>query len=128
MTIITEAKKGEMAEKDEIFRESLPTLEIRFDWMSRFMEESNPYAGLSSIKEWLEEVELLVGNLEQGKPALFPVSALNARATTKANKTANTTKDNGDDHRRCQHQPQRPGRDIHDGDAPVPFGRLFDDR
>jgi predicted esterase len=73
---LEEAQKEEMAEKDEIFRESLPTLEIRFDWMSRFMEESNPYAALDSIKEWLEEVELLVDNLEQGKPALFPPGSI----------------------------------------------------
>lgn len=58
--------------KNEAFLASLPTLEIRFDWIRRFMDEAPPFADIAQVDEWHDEVELLSMNIAEGKPALFP--------------------------------------------------------
>lgn len=68
---ITEVKKGELYSKDLIFRESLPTLEIRSEWIKRFMEEANPFADIQDIDQWYKESIHLFDNLNEEKPALF---------------------------------------------------------
>lgn len=68
---IVEIKKGDLYAKDLRFRESLPTLEIRIDWIQEYMEQAPPFAEFDSMKEWYEELELLFKNVDEGKPALF---------------------------------------------------------
>lgn len=66
-----ELKKGELYTKDPIFRESLPTFEIRLEWIKEFMKEAQPFADISYLKLWHDETNTLLKNIEEGKPALF---------------------------------------------------------
>ncbi len=68
---IAEIKKGDLYAKNSRFRESLPTLEIRIDWIQEYMKQAPPFAEFDSMKEWYEEIELLFKNVDEGKPALF---------------------------------------------------------
>ena len=68
---IAEIKKGDLYAKNLRFRESLPTLEIRIDWIQEYMKQAPPFAKFDSMKEWYEEIELLFKNVDEGKPALF---------------------------------------------------------
>ncbi len=68
---LDEIKKGEVAQKDEVFRESLPTLEIRLQWIEEFMADAPPFAPLDRIEQWNEEMNDLFKSVEDGKPALF---------------------------------------------------------
>lgn len=68
---IAEIKKGDLYAKNLRFRESLPTLEIRIDWIQEYMKQAPPFAEFDSMKEWYEEIELLFKNVDEGKPALF---------------------------------------------------------
>jgi hypothetical protein len=68
---IDEIKKGEIYQKDEIFRESLPTLEIRLQWIREFAAEAPSFAPLDQLEQWNEELNDLFKSVEDGKPALF---------------------------------------------------------
>ena len=68
---LDEIKKGEIYQKDEVFRESLPTLEIRLKWIREFAAEAPPFAPLDRLEQWNEELNDLFKNVEEGKPALF---------------------------------------------------------
>lgn len=68
---ITEIKKGELYSKDMIFRESLPTLEKRLEWIKQFMEEAHPFADIQYLNEWHQESTFLFDNINARKPALF---------------------------------------------------------
>jgi predicted esterase len=67
-----EAKKSELYVEDEKFRNSLPNLEIRFDWIEDYMKNAPPHTGFASIDEWMDEVKTLIENIDEGKPAFFP--------------------------------------------------------
>jgi len=69
---ILEAKGSEAFLKDERFKESLPTLEIRLEWIREFMESPSRFSDIRELKNWFEEVDLLLKNVEEKKPALFP--------------------------------------------------------
>jgi hypothetical protein len=69
---IAEIKKGEPFANDVVFRESLPTLEIRLQWMRDFMEKSPPFADLESVQQWNLDIKDLFKLVEEVKPALFP--------------------------------------------------------
>jgi pimeloyl-ACP methyl ester carboxylesterase len=69
---IAELKKGDPYAKDVIFRESLPTLEVRLEWVREFMEKSPPFAGLESVQQWNQDVNELFKLVDKAKPALFP--------------------------------------------------------
>ena len=69
---IAEAKKGDLYAKDAVFRESLPTLEIRLLWTEEFMKSADPYADIDPLRRWNEEIKELLRNVEAGRPALFP--------------------------------------------------------
>jgi predicted esterase len=71
-----EAKKGKLFEEDERFRNSMPNLEIRFDWIRDYMEKAPPHTGIASIDEWMEEVKTLVESVEKGNPAFFPLGSV----------------------------------------------------
>jgi len=71
-----EAKKGKLFEENERFRNSMPNLEIRFDWIRDYMEKAPPHTGIVSIDEWMEEVKTLVESVEEGKPAFFPLGSV----------------------------------------------------
>jgi len=69
---LDEVKKGELYAKDAVFRESLPTVEVRLQWTEEFMKSADPYADIESVRKWDEEIKELLGRLEAGEPALFP--------------------------------------------------------
>jgi pimeloyl-ACP methyl ester carboxylesterase len=69
---MADIKKGEPYAKDPVFRESLPTLEVRFQWIRDFMEKSPPFADLESIQQWNLDIKDLFKLAEVAKPALFP--------------------------------------------------------
>jgi len=69
---LTDIKKGESFAKDPVFRESLPTLEIRLQWIQEFMKKSPPFADLESVQQWNLDIKDLFKLVEEGKPALFP--------------------------------------------------------
>ncbi len=71
-----EAKKSDLHAEDEKFRNSMPNLEIRFDWIQGYMEEAPPHMGIASIDEWMDEVETLIERIEEGKPAFFPLDSV----------------------------------------------------
>lgn len=68
---IAEIKKGEPFAKDTVFRESLPTLEIRLQWVRDFMENSPPFADLDRVQQWVLDIKDLFRLVEEAKPALF---------------------------------------------------------
>jgi pimeloyl-ACP methyl ester carboxylesterase len=69
---IADIKKGEPFANDVVFRESLPTLEIRLQWLRDFMEKSPPFADLESVQQWNLDIKDLFKLVEDAKPALFP--------------------------------------------------------
>jgi predicted esterase len=73
---LSELKAGEFAGKDTVFRESLPTLEIRLQWIQEFMEKSPPYADLQRVQQWNQDIVDLFRKLDDGQPALFPTGRI----------------------------------------------------
>lgn len=71
-----EVKKSELYTKDEKFRKSLSNLEIRFDWIKEYMDEAPPFIGIDPIEEWHDEIKTLYKNIDEGKPALFPLGSI----------------------------------------------------
>ena len=69
---LAEIKKGDLFQKDAIFRESLPTLEIRMQWIKELTENPAPLIDVESLHQWEEETRELFKIVEEGKPALFP--------------------------------------------------------
>jgi len=69
---LSEIKKGDLYLRDAIFRESLPSLEIRLQWVRQLMEDPAPFVDLESLGDWNQEMKELFKNVEEGKPALFP--------------------------------------------------------
>jgi len=68
---LEEVKSKDIFQKDPRFKESIPTLLIRFEWIEKFMKDSPPFAEVSSLDQWHEELSLLLKNVDEGKPALF---------------------------------------------------------
>jgi predicted esterase len=68
---IADIKKGEPFAKDVRFRESLPTLEVRLQWVRDFMEKSPPFADLDRVQQWIFEVKDLFKLAEEEKPTLL---------------------------------------------------------
>ena len=71
-----EAKKSDRYAEDEKFRNSLPNLEARFEWIDEFMEKAPPHMGIAAIDEWMDEVETLVERISEGEPAFFPLGSV----------------------------------------------------
>jgi predicted esterase len=69
---LAEVKKGELFLKDAVFRDSLPTLEIRLQWIKKLMDDPAPFVDLQSLREWNQDMEDLIEEVDKGKPALFP--------------------------------------------------------
>lgn len=69
---IADVKKGETYGKDMVFRESLPTLEIRLQWIREFMDKSAPFADLGLVEQWNLDIKELFRRVDEGQPALFP--------------------------------------------------------
>jgi hypothetical protein len=69
---LAEIKKGETHAKDVIFRESLPTVEVRLKWVRDFMEKSPLFADLAPVEQWEQEIKNLFKQVDEAKPALFP--------------------------------------------------------
>jgi predicted esterase len=75
-TKFDEVKKSELYTEDEKFRKSLFNLEIRFDWIKEYMDEAPRFIGIDPIEEWYDEIETLYENVDEGKPALFPLGSI----------------------------------------------------
>jgi predicted esterase len=71
-----EAKKGDLFAANEKFRNSMPNLEIRFNWIREYMEKAPPHIGIASIEEWMDEVKTLIESIDEGKPAFFPLGSI----------------------------------------------------
>jgi predicted esterase len=69
---IAEIKKGENYSQNDVFRESLPTLEIRLQWLKEFLDKSPAFADLGPVQQWNQEIKDLFQLVDAGKPALFP--------------------------------------------------------
>ena len=69
-------REGELAKQDPVFRESLPTLEIRLLWIREFMKEQPAFANLESVQEWNSEIRDLFRKVEEGKPSMFPTGRI----------------------------------------------------
>ena len=54
----------------EDLRDSLPNLEIRFEWLEQFYQRPN-YEDISPLNGWWDDVRYLTSRLEQGEPAVF---------------------------------------------------------
>lgn len=55
-----------------VLLKSLPTLEIRFQWIEDFINSAHSYAETKNLKQWKEEIDFLTKKILDGKPALFP--------------------------------------------------------
>jgi predicted esterase len=71
-----EAKLGELKEHEEYsqndtYVHSLPTAEIRIQWVKEFMQDAPPFADRNTLHQYYVDLEFLVEELEEGKPALF---------------------------------------------------------
>jgi predicted esterase len=75
-TRLSELEAGELAGKDTVFRESLPTLEIRLQWIKEFMEKSPPFADLQRVQQWNQDMIDLFRKLDDSQPALFATGRL----------------------------------------------------
>jgi len=73
---LSELKAGELAGKDTVFRESLPILEIRLQWIKDFMEKSPPFADLQKVQRWNQDINDLFRKIDEGQPALFPTGRI----------------------------------------------------
>lgn len=73
---IAEIKCGKKYAEDAVFRNSLPTLEIRPQWIREFARNAHAYADMRDLKEWQEETQFLLEKVEKGEPALFPSGTL----------------------------------------------------
>jgi predicted esterase len=71
-----DAKKGDLYAENEKFRNSMPNLEVRFDWIEEFMEEAPLHFGIASIEEWMDEVKTLIESIDEGNPAFFPLGSV----------------------------------------------------
>jgi predicted esterase len=69
---LEEFKTIERAGEVEAVENSLPNLEIRLDWVKEYMRNAPPFASFDRLDEWQEEIDLLIEQLAEGKPALFP--------------------------------------------------------
>ena len=81
---IDEVKESEKYSEDEIFRESLPSLEIRLKWMADYMEDAQPHAFIQELYSWYQDFKFLLKNVEENKPALFPLGRI-ARLAHRSN-------------------------------------------
>lgn len=73
---LEEAKKSDRYAEDEKFRNSLPNLEARFEWIDDFMEKAPPHMGIAAIDEWMDEIKTLIEMIAEGKPAFFPLGSV----------------------------------------------------
>ncbi len=73
---LDEIEKSDLDAKGAKFIKSLPTLEIRFDWIEEYMEEASPYEAIDSINEWYDEIKTLFENVDKGEPAIFPLGSI----------------------------------------------------
>jgi len=75
-------KTGEKEDMDdkEAFMASLPTYEIRLEWITEFMENAHPFADVRRLNGWFEELKTLGRSIDQNKPALFPTGTISRLA------------------------------------------------
>jgi len=69
---IAQFKKMEAYKKNTAFRNSIPSFEIRIQWINEYMSKAPPYADFRSLENWNQEIIFLKRKLEKGEPALFP--------------------------------------------------------
>ena len=69
---LAEIRKKDIFNSDVTYRESLPVVEIRLQWIKEFMDDAPPVADIAAFQQWNQDVKELLKKLEEGKPALFP--------------------------------------------------------
>jgi len=74
------AKESAHFQEDVKFRASLPSYEIRLQWIEEFMNEAQPFADTKPLNRWFEELDILSKNIEEAKPALFPAGEISRLA------------------------------------------------
>ncbi len=73
---IVNAKESEQYSNDIVFRESLPTLEIRLKWMIAYMDNAQPHAFIQDLVSWYQDFKFLLKSIKEGNPALFPLGRI----------------------------------------------------
>lgn len=68
-TIKTDIENKQDSEK---IVKSFPSVAIRFDWIREYMDGAPAYAEFDPVNNWMDEMQILMDELEQGRPALFP--------------------------------------------------------
>ncbi|UCC41333.1 MAG: prolyl oligopeptidase family serine peptidase [Candidatus Aminicenantes bacterium] len=69
---LNETKDKELFTSDIIFRESIPILEIRLEWIKQFMEDSPPFSDVDSLAQLYQETNSLFRDISRGMAVLFP--------------------------------------------------------
>jgi predicted esterase len=66
--------KNEIEKKEDHQKlvKSFSSVAIRFDWVEAFMTSAPAYAEFQPVKDWMDEMQILMDALEEGRPALFP--------------------------------------------------------
>jgi len=77
---LDKARNSEDIEDEEAFVASLPTYEIRLEWIKDFMENAHPFADVRQLTGWFEELDTLARSIEKGRPALFPTGNISRLA------------------------------------------------
>ena len=73
---IIEVKDSETYFQDEVFRESIPNLEIRLKWMIDYMKKAQPHAFIQELYSWYQDFKFLLKHVEDNNPALFPLGRI----------------------------------------------------
>ncbi len=68
---MTQARESIFFTDDERFRTSLPSVEIRWDWIHDFMEKAAPFENMFTLQQWYGDLKYLTEQITEGKPALF---------------------------------------------------------
>jgi predicted esterase len=63
-------------EENQKIIKSYPSVAIRFDWVKEYMEAAPAYAEFEPVPNWMDEMQILMDELEQGRPALFPAGRI----------------------------------------------------
>ena len=68
---LAKARESKPFAEDGRFRTSLPSVEIRLDWIHDFMEKAAPFESMLTLKQWYGDLKYLTEQITEGKPALF---------------------------------------------------------
>jgi|GEM_PF-733901 len=73
---LEEIKKKDLFSSDSKFRESVPSVEIRLEWIKDFINHAPPFADIDAFQQWDEDLKAMLKSLEEGRPALLPAGRI----------------------------------------------------